>query len=51
MAALGIRDMVAVETNDAILITSWISPQEVKSLVNLIKQKDIPRGQRTQKNL
>ena len=44
VAALGIRDMVVIETNDAILISKLDQSQEVKSLVSLLKQKDIPEG-------
>ena len=44
VATLGVRDMVIVETNDAILITKMDQSQEVKSLVNLLKKKDMPEG-------
>ena len=44
IAALGIRDIVAVETNDAILITKLDQSQEVKGLVNLIIKKQFPEG-------
>ena len=49
VATLGIRDMVVIETNDAILIAKMDQSQEVKSLVNLLKQKDIPEGKEHKK--
>ena len=41
--------MVVIETNDAILIAKMDQSQEVKSLVNLLKQKDIPEGKQHKK--
>ena len=49
IAAIGIKDLIVVETSDAILITKRGRAQEVKNIVNLLKEKGIPEGQEHKK--
>ena len=49
LAAIGIRDLIVVETSDAILITKRDKSQEVRDIVNLLKDQGIPEGQEHKK--
>ena len=49
IAAIGIKDQVIIETSDAILVTNKSQSQEVKNIVNLLKEKGIPEGQEHKK--
>ncbi|MBK16603.1 MAG: mannose-1-phosphate guanylyltransferase/mannose-6-phosphate isomerase [Prochlorococcus sp. SP3034] len=44
IAAIGIKDLIIVETSDAILVADKNQSQEVKNIVNLLKEKNIPEG-------
>lgn len=44
IAAIGVEDLVIVETNDAILISDKRKTQEVKNIVSQLKEKEIPEG-------
>ena len=44
VAAIGVKDLVIVETNDAILISDKRKTQEVKNIVSKLKEKEIPEG-------
>ncbi len=44
IAAIGIKDLIVIETNDAILIANKSESQEVKSIVNLLKKNKISQG-------
>jgi len=49
IAAIGIQDLIVVETSDAILISDKAQSQEVKDIVNILKEKGIPEGQEHKK--
>ena len=49
IAAIGIQDLIVVETSDAILIADKAQSQEVKNIVNILKDKGIPEGQEHKK--
>ena len=49
IAALGIKDLVVVETNDAVLIAKLDQSQEVKNLVNLLNERQLPEGKEHKK--
>ena len=49
IAAIGIQDLIVVETSDAILIADKAQSQEVKNIVNILKEKGIPEGQEHKK--
>ncbi len=45
IVAIGIKDLIVVETNDAILISEKNQTQKVKDTVQLLKKNNIPEGQ------
>ena len=45
ISTIGIKDLIIVETSDAILIADKSQSQEVKNVVNLLKEQGIPEGQ------
>ena len=45
IAAIGLKDLIIIETKDAILISDQSKSQEVKDIVNELKRKNIPAGQ------
>ena len=49
VAALGLKNLIIVETGDAILIADKNKSQEVKNIVNILKEKGIPEGQEHKK--
>ena len=49
IAAIGLNNLVVVETNDAILVANKEESQEVKSIVEILKNKDIAQGVEHQK--
>ncbi len=49
IAAIGIKNLVIIETSDAILVTDKNQSQEVKNIVRLLKDKGIPEGQEHKK--
>ena len=44
IAAIGLDNLVVVETNDAILVANKAESQEVKNIVEILKNNDIPQG-------
>ncbi len=44
LACIGINNMIVVETRDAILVASKDQSQEVKDLVTILKEKNMPQG-------
>ena len=49
IVGIGISDLAVVETNDAILISKISETQKVKDIVNELKSKNIPEGQKHKK--
>ena len=49
IAAIGLENLIVVETKDAILIVDQSRSQEVKSIVNDLKKLNIPEGQEHKK--
>ena len=49
IAAVGIENLIVVETSDAILVAKKEESQEVKNIVNSLKEKNIPEGIEHQK--
>ena len=49
IVGIGLDNIVAVETNDAILISNKNRSQEVKEVVNLLKKNSIPEGNKHRK--
>ena len=49
IAAIGLENILVVETNDAILVANKDKSQEVKNVVNILKDKNIPQGIEHQK--
>ena len=45
IVGIGLKDLIVVETNDAILISNKNQTQKVKDIVNLLKEKKILEGQ------
>ena len=45
IAAIGIENLIIIETSDAILVADKSQSQEVKNIVNLLKEKGILEGQ------
>ena len=45
ITTIGIKDLIIIETSDAILVADRFQSQEVKNVVDLLKQKGIPEGQ------
>ncbi len=45
IATLGIKDLIIIETSDAILVANKEESQEVKNIVELLKKESIPEGQ------
>ena len=50
IAAIGIKNMIVVETRDAILVANKDQAQEVKNIVSLLNEKKIPQGIEHQKS-
>ncbi len=44
VACIGLNNMIVVETRDAILVASKDKSQDVKHLVKMLKEKDMPQG-------
>ena len=44
LVGIGLSDTVAIETNDAILISNIYKSQEVKEIVKLLKNNSVPEG-------
>ena len=49
VVGIGLKNIIVVETNDAILISDMNSTQEVKNIVKKLKDKKIPEGQKHRK--
>tara|TARA_Y100001978_G_C23700791_1_gene440754 strand:- start:2 stop:1435 length:1434 start_codon:yes stop_codon:yes gene_type:complete len=49
LVGIGLRNLIVVETNDAILISDKESSQKVKDIVKKLKDNNIPEGQRHSK--
>ncbi len=49
IAVIGVNNLVVVETSDAILVANKEDSQEVKNIVNLLKNKNILQGTEHQK--
>tara|TARA_B100000989_G_scaffold133506_1_gene99178 strand:+ start:8116 stop:9555 length:1440 start_codon:yes stop_codon:yes gene_type:complete len=49
IVGIGISDLAIIETNDAILISKITDTQKVKDIVNELKSKNIPEGQKHKK--
>ena len=49
IAAIGLKNLIIVETGDAILIIEKDQSQEVKNIVNTLKENGIPEGQEHKK--
>ncbi len=49
LVGIGLRNLIVIETNDAILISDKGSTQKVKNIVKKLKDKNIPEGQRHSK--
>ncbi len=49
IAAIGLNNLIVVETGDAILVANKDDSQEVKNIVNLLKDKNIPQATEHQK--
>ena len=45
VAGLGLKDLVVIETNDAILVAKKNKSQKIKNIVKKLKEKNIPQGQ------
>ena len=45
IVGIGLKDIIVVETNDAILISNKLHTQKVKDIVKLLKENKIPEGQ------
>ncbi len=50
VAAIGVKDLIIIETSDAILISSKNNCQEVKNIVDQLSLMNIPEGQEHKKN-
>ena len=49
ITTIGIKDLIIIETSDAILVAEKSKSQEVKNVVNLLKQEGISEGQEHKK--
>ena len=49
VVTLGVKDLIIVETNDAILISEKSNTQKVKEIVNELKENNIPQGRNHKK--
>ena len=49
ITAIGLDNLVVVETNDAVLVANKADSQEVKDIVKSLKEKNIPQGVEHQK--
>ncbi len=49
MVGIGLNDIVAIETNDAILISNKNKSQDVKEVVNTLKKNSVPEGNKHRK--
>ncbi len=45
ITTIGLKDLIIVETSDAILVANKEESQEVKNIVNALKKQSIPEGQ------
>ncbi len=45
VTTIGLKDLIIVETSDAILVATKEESQEVKNIVNTLKKESIPEGQ------
>ena len=45
LVGIGIKDLIAIETNDAILISDKSQSQKVKDMVKMLKEKGISEGE------
>ena len=44
LVGIGIQDLIAIETNDAVLIADKNKSQEVKEIVEILKERGISEG-------
>ena len=44
VVAIGLKDLIVVETNDAILVSNKSESQKVKEIVKILKDEKIPQG-------
>ena len=44
LATIGIQDLIVVETGDVVLVAKMENSQEVKNIVNILKENDNPLG-------
>ncbi len=49
MVGIGLNDIVAIETNDAILISNKCKSQDVKDVVKSLKENSVPEGNKHRK--
>ena len=49
LVGIGLRNLIVVETNDAVLISDKNHTQNVKNIVQKLKDKNIPQGQKHSK--
>jgi len=49
IAAIGLDNLIVIETNDAILVANKEESQEVKNIVQLLKNNNVPQGVEHQK--
>ncbi len=49
LVTVGIKDLIAIETNDAILVANKENSQEIKDIVNILKNRKIKEGIEHQK--
>ena len=49
IAALGVRNLIVIETSDAILVADKSQSEEVKNIVNYLKERGIREGQEHKK--
>ncbi len=49
LVGIGIKDIIAIETSDAILISEKSHSQKVKEIVKILKENNIPEGERHSK--
>ena len=45
ITTIGVKDLIIIETSDAILVADKSQSQEVKNIVNILKEKGIKEGQ------
>ena len=49
LVGIGLSDIVAIETNDAILVSNIYKSQEIKEVVKLLKNNSVPEGNKHKK--